>query len=288
MADATNLSGRTVLVTGGSSGIGEWTAIGLARHGARVVITSRSQQRGDEAIERIRDALPTAAVEAMVLDLADLADIRRFAGEFAGRHDRLDVLVNNAGLTLSDRRETVDGHEMLFQTNHLGPFLLTDLLLDRVRAAAPARIATVASAAHRSARGIDFDDLDSEHRPFVGLVEYARTKLMNVLFARALAQRLEGSGVTSNSLHPGTVRTGWGGDTKGLLRFGLGLARPFFKNPEQGARTSVFVATAPQLEGRTGGYYKGRREVKPSRAARDDDLARQLWEVSADLVGRPA
>ncbi|MBW3664222.1 MAG: SDR family oxidoreductase [Actinobacteria bacterium] len=282
------MSGRTVLVTGGSSGIGEWTAIGLARRGAQVVITSRSQQRADEAIERIRDEVPSAALEAMTLDLADLTDVHRFADAFGARHERLDVLVNNAGLTLSERRETVDGHEMLFQTNHLAPFLLTDLLLDRIRAAAPARIVTVASAAHRSARGIDFDDLDSEHRPFVGLVEYARTKLMNVLFVRELARRLEGSGVTSNALHPGTVRTGWGSDTTGLLRIGLWLARPFFKTPEQGARTSVFVAGAPQLEGRTGRYYKGRREVKPSRVARDDDLARKLWEVSAELVGRPS
>lgn len=283
----TQLAGSTVLVTGGSSGIGLWTAAGLADLGADVVITSRSRQRGQEAADRIRELTPDGSLEVMTLDLADFTDVRRFADAFTERHEQLTVLVNNAGLTLSRRQETVDGHEMLVQSNHLGPFLLTNLLLPLLRRSAPARIVTVASVAHRFGGRLDLTDLDTERRRYVGLRAYGRTKLMNILFTRELGRRLEGSGVTATCTHPGTIRSGFGmdGDAHGLLRLGLVLARPVFKSPEQGARPSIHLASAPDLAGVTGQYYRGTRAAYPSRQARDDRLAQRLWDVSLELVG---
>lgn len=283
----TDLTGRTVLITGGNSGIGKWTAIGLARMGADVVITSRDLERGTSAAEDIRAHTGSGSVQVERLDLADFTDIRRFAEAFTRTHPRLDVLVNNAGLTLSERAESVDGNEMLLQTNHLGPFLLTNLLLPLLEQSAPARIVNVASTAHKQAGALDLEDLQTENRRYIGLQAYARTKLMNILFTRELARRLAGRGVTANALHPGTVRTGFGmgGDARGWLRVGMILARPFFKSPRQGARASIFLASSPRVADATGGYYVGHRRRRPSAAARDDALAARLWERSTDLVG---
>lgn len=280
-----DLSGRTILITGGNSGIGKATAAALARGGAGVVITARNLQRGEEAAEEIRSTA-RGTVEVRELDLARLESVRSFAKSFLADHPRLDVLILNAGLTTAKREVTEDGFEMHFQVNHLAHFLLTHLLRERLIESAPARVVVVASSAHRQAGKLDFDDLQSE-KGFIGLRVYARSKLANVMFARELARRLDGTGVTVNSVHPGTVRTGWGadGDAGRLLSLGLFLARWWFLSPEQGAATSIYLAASPEVEGKTGGYYARRRLQEPAPAARDDAAARRLWEVSEQLLG---
>lgn len=282
-----DLTGRTVLITGGNSGIGRETAVGLAELGAHVVITARDEQRGAEAVTDIRQRSGNEQVEVMHLDLASFDSVRSFASAFLERHERLDVLINNAGATLSERQLSADGVELTLQANHLSHFLLTHLLLDRLRSSAPSRVVVVSSAAHRQGSDLDLDDLQASGRTYVGLQQYARTKLMNLLFARELAHRLAGTGVTVNALHPGTVRSGFGmeGDTKGIFGVLIRIARPFFKSAQTGARTSIFLAASPEVEGDTGGYYSSCRRRSPSRAGRDPELARGLWERSAALTG---
>ena len=276
------MKGKTVLVTGATSGIGVETAADLAGRGAKVVITARDATRGTTTIETIRARTPDADVTVMDLDLVSLGAVRRFAAEFLDRFDALHVLVNNAGAMFDKRRITDDGFEMTFQVNHLSPFLLTNLLLDRIKASAPARIVNVSSSSHRGAT-LDFDDLQSESG-YRGLQVYGKSKLCNVLFTRELVRRLDGKGVTANSLHPGTVRTGI---TKegGFLAIGSKIAAPFFLSPKKGAATSIYLAASPDVEGKTGGYYVKSRSIAPSAAAQDDDAARKLWGISEQLVG---
>lgn len=283
------LDGTRVLITGGNSGIGRATATALARDGAEVIITARDAERGATAVDDIRAASGSDRVSVLPLDLGDTADIRAFATSFTERYDRLDVLVNNAGLISGDRCTTADGFELTFGVNHLGPFLLTHLLLDLLRSSAPSRIVNVASTAHKGA-SLDLDDLMCEDGPYVALSVYGRSKLANVLFTRELARRLEGTGVTANAVHPGTVRTGFGadGDTGPLFTLLLRIARPFFLSPEQGARTPVHVAASPDLAGTTGAYFDAMRPARTSAAARDDDLAAALWERSEQLLGLDA
>jgi len=243
------MTGKTVIVTGGNSGIGKATAVALARVGARTVITARDASRGNQAVAEIRQSSGSDLVELVVFDLADLASVRVGAAELLRRCDRIDVLINNAGLVLTDRSETVDGYESTFAVNHLGPFLLTTLLTDRLVASAPSRVVNVASTAHRSARhGMDFDDLQSCQN-YRGMQVYARSKLANILFTTELARHVAGTGVTVNSVHPGTVATGYGrdGDTRGFLAFGLKEIKPFVLTPEKGARTSVFLASSADV-----------------------------------------
>ncbi|HVX22729.1 MAG TPA: SDR family oxidoreductase [Acidimicrobiales bacterium] len=285
--DVADMTGKTVVVTGGSSGIGLETAVALATAGARVVVTARDQGRGEAAVADVRRRSGRDDVDLVVFDLGSLASVRQGAADVLARCPRLDVLVNNAGLVLSDRHQTVDGYEATFAINHLGPFLLTWLLLDRLRASAPARVVTVASAAHQSARkGLDFDDLQSTAH-YSGMRAYGASKLANILFTTELARRLEGTGVTANCLHPGTVATGYGrdGDTRGVLAFGVKVIKPFILTPAQGAVTSVYLASAPAVEGVTGRYFVKCRARDPSRAAQDRLAARRLWEVSEELVG---
>ena len=290
------MDGRTVVITGGNAGIGRETAVGLAAMGAHVVITSRDEQRGARAVEEIRGRAGSSTVEVLPLDLASFASIRRFAADLQGRVDRIDVLVANAGLILRRRELTADGFEATFGINHLGHFLLTNLLLDRLRASAPSRVVVVASDAHKSAkRGLDFDDLQSERGFRWGKV-YARSKLANIYFARELARRLAGTGVarrlagtgvTSNSLHPGFVRSefGQGGDLGALYGFGLRtFARPFTISPEAGARTSIHIASSPELAETTGAYFAKSAPATPTPIAQDDDAARRLWEISEQLA----
>jgi NAD(P)-dependent dehydrogenase (short-subunit alcohol dehydrogenase family) len=283
-----SIEGKTVLITGGNSGIGRETAVGLARMGAHVTFTSRDRARGEAALADVRERSGRDDVELMDLDLASFASIRRFASAYLEGHERLDVLVNNAGLILGDRRETEDGFEATFGTNHLGHFLLTDLLLERIVASAPARIVNLSSRAHRFARsGLDFDDLMSE-KGYAGLRVYGKSKLANILFTRELARRLEGSGVTANAVHPGGVRTGFArdGDVKGIYGRLVALAQPFLKTPEQGAETTIFVASSPDLERVSGRYFANSREASTTAAAQDDEAARRLWEVSEQLVAK--
>jgi NAD(P)-dependent dehydrogenase (short-subunit alcohol dehydrogenase family) len=285
MTDA--MDGRVVLITGGNAGIGKETAVALASEGARVVFTARDATRGADALAEIRARSGSDMVEVMALDLASLASVRDFAQQWGDGHDRLDVLVNNAGLVLNSRRETGDGYEMTFQVNHLGPFLLTRLLRDQLVAGDAARVVNVASDAHKGARrGLDFDDLQSTKR-YRGFSVYGKTKLANILFTRELARRWDDTGVTANAVHPGFVASSFGrdGDTGRLGALVFPLLKPFALSPEQGARTQVYVASAPELAGITGGYWVKSAPAAPSAAAQDDAAAARLWEVSEQLVG---
>ena len=290
MADhnGVSMNGKVVVVTGGNAGIGKEAAVGLAREGATVVITARDTDRGRAAIEEIRGRVDGADVEVMELDLASLASVHRFADDVLDRYDRLDVLLNNAGLILSQRAETEDGFEVTFGVNHLGHFALTNRLLDRLRANAEgARVVNVSSHAHKGARsGLDFDDLQSK-RHYVGFRVYSKSKLANLLFTLELSRRLADDAVTVNALHPGFVRSEFGrdGDARGAYALGLRLGAPFAISAERGALTSVYLASSPEVDGVTGGYFFKCRPAQPSSAARDGDAAHRLWDISAELVG---
>ncbi len=281
-----DMTGSTVVITGGNSGIGKETAVALARAGATVVITARDAAKARAAVADIRSRSGNDAVDEVVFDLGDLASVESGANELLERCNRIDVLVNNAGLVLTDRQETKDNLEATFAINHLGPFRLTQLLMDRIVASSPARIVTVSSTAHRSARnGMNFDDLQSIAH-YSGMQAYGQSKLANILFTTELARRLAGTGVTANALHPGTVATGYGrdGDTRGVLAFGLVIIKPFILSPEKGARTSVYLASSPEVSTVTGGYFVKCKQRRPSKAAQDTAAARRLWDVSEELV----
>ena len=278
------MTGRTVLVTGGTGGIGRATAAGLVGLGARVGIVGRDAARGEAAAAPLRDS--GGQVDVFTADLSAQREVRRLAAEVLDTYPRLDVLVNNAGGYWATRHPTEDGLERTFAVNHLAPFLLTNLLLDRLRASAPARVVTVSSGAQAMGR-IDVEDLQGE-RDYSGQRAYNQSKLANVLFTYELARRLQGSGVTANAVHPGVVRTNFGReDAKGWMRVLLPVVRPFLKSPEQGAATSVYLASSPEVDGVTGRYFVNRRARDSSPASRDVALAARLWEVSAQLVGLP-
>jgi NAD(P)-dependent dehydrogenase (short-subunit alcohol dehydrogenase family) len=281
-----DMTGRTVLITGGNAGIGKETAVALATAGADVVFTSRDATRGADALAEIRTRSGRDTVAVMSVDLARFASVHDFAARWADDHDHLDVLINNAGLVLGSRRETEDGYEMTFQVNHLGPFLLTQLLRDQLIAGASARVVNVASDAHKSARrGLDFDDLQTTGR-YRSFKVYGQTKLANILFTRELARRWNDTGVTANAVHPGFVASSFGrdGDTGRMGDIAMRLVRPFALNAEQGARTQVYVASAPELDGITGGYWVKSAPATPSAAAQDDAAASRLWDISEQLV----
>jgi NAD(P)-dependent dehydrogenase (short-subunit alcohol dehydrogenase family) len=252
-----------------------------------VVVTSRNEERGRSARQEIAERSGNDSVEVMSLDLASFTSIRSFAADVLDRFDHLDVLVNNAGLILYRRAETQEGFEETFGVNHLGPFLLTDLLLERLRASAPARVVVVSSTAHKSARqGLDFDDLQAEHK-YRWAKAYGKSKLANIYFARELARRLDGTGVTVNALHPGFVRSefGRGGDLGGIYGWGIKyIASPFAISPAKGARTTIYLASSPDVEGVSGGYFYKSKPSTPSTVAQDDDAASRLWDASEKLV----
>jgi NAD(P)-dependent dehydrogenase (short-subunit alcohol dehydrogenase family) len=280
------MEGRIVLITGGNAGLGRETAVALASAGADVVITTRDPQKGGMARAAIR-ARSNRDIETMELDLAQLASVREFAKRFSDTHDHLDVLVNNAGVMLGSRLETVDGYEMTFQVNHLAPFLLTNLLRDQLDAGDDARVVNVASVAHGSARrGLDFEDLQSKRGRYRPFDVYGKTKLANILFARELGRRWDGSDVTAIALHPGFVASRFGrdGDSAFPMNLLFPLVKPFALTPEQGAQTQVYLASAPELAGITGGYWVKSAPATPSAAAQDDAAAARLWEVSEQLV----
>jgi NAD(P)-dependent dehydrogenase (short-subunit alcohol dehydrogenase family) len=274
----------TAVVTGASAGIGLHVALGLARAGMRVVMVGRDPGRTEAAREFIAARSPGAALEIALADFAALAEVRRLAGDILAAHDRIDVLVNNAGLFSPQARVSADGFELTFAVNHLAPFLLTNLLLDRLRASAPSRIVTLASEAHRGQR---LDPATVAHPPDrSGMRAYGRSKLCNILFTRELARRLSGSGVVAACLHPGMVATGIG-EKGGIFELGWRLLKPFMLSPEQGAETALFLATVPDPAPFRGGYVIRKALAQPTPAARDDALARRLWEESARLVGLP-
>lgn len=277
------MKGKTVIVTGANAGIGKATASELASKGAKVTMVCRDRTRGEEALRDVRSK-SGGDVDLMLCDFASLDSIRSFAAAFKASHDRLDVLVNNAGTINGERRKTADGFEMTFGVNHLGYFLLTNLLLDLLQKSAPARIVNVASDVHRQGK-LDWDDLQYERRPYAQFRVYCDSKLCNVLFTAELARRLQGTGVTANSLHPGVVATNFGSAGSPFFRFLTKLGGPFLLSPEKGARTSIHLASSPDVEGVTGKYFAKSREVKPSAAAMDAEAARRLWDLSAKMVG---
>ncbi|MGH9016409.1 MAG: SDR family oxidoreductase [Acidimicrobiales bacterium] len=282
-----DMSGRTVVITGGNSGIGRATAEALARRGARVMITARRPERGADAVVAIRRASGNDAVDYVLLDLCRLSSVRSCAAELLDRLDVIHILDLNAGGVLSKRTETDDGFESQFQANHLGHFLLASLLLDRVRQSAPARIIVVSSWGHTQARGgLDFDDLQWSARPYRGSMVYSATKLMNLYFTFALARRLTGTEVTVNALHPGFVASGFAmsGDTT-LLRLGIMISRPFARSPRKGASTAIWLAASDEVAGVSGNYFVDCRAKEPSKDALDVAAADRLWEVSSELAG---
>jgi len=279
-----SMAGKTVLVTGGTGGIGKATALGLATLGARVAITGRDRARAQAAAADIRTATGNDAVDAYAADLSAQAEVRRLAAEMLATYPRLDVLVNNVGGYWAHRHVTGDGLEHTFALNHLAPFLLTNLLWDRLLASAPARVITVSSGAQAMGR-IDFDDLQGE-RNWSGQRAYNQSKLANVMFTYELARRLEGTGVTATVLHPGVVRTAFGAeDPAGWQRLFLPLVRPWLKSPAQGAETPIYLASSPEVAGVTGRYFANRKPKTSNRASYDTEAQARLWRVSADLVG---
>ena len=275
------MKGKVCVVTGATSGIGKATAAALARLGATVVLVGRDRGRTEAAAAEI-GSVSVAPPQAETADLASMAQVRGLADRLA-KLERIDVLVNNAGLVLGERRITPDGFEHVFALNHLAPFLLTNLLLPKLTASAPARVVTVTSDAHSAAR-LDLSDLNLE-RGWDSWRSYANSKLANILFTRELARRLGGTGVTANCAHPGVVRTGFGREARPLLKLGITIARPFMLSPERGADTIVYLASSPDLEGQAGGYYVKRQRREPSAAARDDAAAGKLWELSEEMTG---
>jgi len=270
------------IVTGASSGIGLYTALGLARGGMQVVMVGRNRTRTETAQRFVREHSGSDAIDVLLADFSRLADVRRVADEILSAADRVDVLVNNAGLMSRNYRFSFDGFEMTFAVNHLAPFLLTQLLLDRLRASAPARIVTVASEAHRG-HSLHFADL-ARPLDWGTLKAYGRSKLCNILFTRELATRLDGSGVVATCLHPGVVATAIG-ERGGLTELVWRLMKPLMKSPEEGAETSLFLATVSDAAPFHGGYVIGKVLARPDPTALDANLARRLWDESARLAG---
>ncbi|HEU4412674.1 MAG TPA: SDR family oxidoreductase [Polyangiaceae bacterium] len=274
------MKGQTCVVTGASGGIGRETARALASRGARVVLVCRDRAKGEAT--RAELGAGGGEVDLELCDLSSQASIRELAGRLERAHARIDVLVNNAGLIIPKRTTTADGLEATFALNHLGYFLLTTRLLDLLRASAPARIVNVSSEAHRRA-ALDFDDLQSE-RSYGAVDAYCRSKLANVYFTYELAERLRGSGVTANCLHPGVVASGFGRHEPGLLRVLATVARPFLIDEAKGAKTSVYLASSPEVEGVTGKYFVREREKRSSPASYDVGARKRLWEASEALT----
>jgi NAD(P)-dependent dehydrogenase (short-subunit alcohol dehydrogenase family) len=276
------MGGKVALVTGGTSGIGKATAMALSAMGADVVVVGRDPERGERAAAEIR-AQTGGRVDLALADLSSQAEVRALAEEFKRRYDRLDVLVNNAGLVQSTRTETVDGLEATFAINHLAPFLLTNLLLDMLRQSAPSRVVTVSSEAERWGN-IDFDDLQSK-KNYRGFPVYGMTKLANIMFTYELAERLKGMGVAATCMHPGAVNTRFGTNNRGPMTILFRAFKPFMRTPEQGADTVIWLASSPDVEGVSGRYYSDRKPIEPKKIANDTAARRRLWEESESLTG---
>ena len=274
------MQGKTVIITGATSGIGEVAAIRLAEQGARIVFTARDKARADETMAKLRQAGPGADHAVHMVDLSRLAEMKR-VGAILAQEPQIDVLVNNAGALFNKRQETADGLEMTFALNHMGYFVITNILLPRLKPGA--RIVTVASNAHRGAK-LKFDDLQST-RGYVGFPVYSKSKLANILFNRELARRVP-AGVTANALHPGFVATRFGDNSGGLMRTVLKVAKPIGAiSPEEGAKTIIYLASSPAVANVSGLYFHKCKPATPTAEARNDDDAKRLWEISAQIAG---
>jgi len=276
-----SMEGKICMITGANSGIGKATAIGLAEMNATIVIVCRNKERGETALREIIEKTGNNNVDLFLCDLSSLHSIRNLASDFKKKYQNLHVLINNAGVMLSKRILSVDGFEMNFAVNYLAPFLLTHLLLDILKKSAPSRIINVASAAHKYGT-IDFEDLQGEHkkRRFMGL--YGDTKLALILTSYEFSRRLEGTGVTLNIVHPGVVNTNLGVDRSKPKK---GIVRRFFKKPEKGAETSIYLASSPEVEGITGKYYVKKQQQTSSEESYDVTLAKKLWDITIEMVG---
>lgn len=276
------LTGQTVLITGANTGIGKETAADLAKRGAKVIIACRDLQKAEAAVEEVIQRSNNQNVVCMKLDLADTKSIREFAKAVNAAEPKLNILINNAGVMVCPYGKTADGFEMQIGVNHMGHFLLTYLLLDLIKRSAPSRIITVSSMAH-SWGTINLEDINSE-KGYDKRRAYAQSKLANVLFTRALAKRLEGTGVTAYSLHPGVVQTDLWRHLNGPQQFVMKMVSPFTKTSAQGAQTTIYCAVEPTLENESGGYYSDCAPASCSAAGKDDELAQKLWELSCQML----
>jgi retinol dehydrogenase 14 len=281
---ASPVSGKTALVTGATSGIGLEASVKLAAMGAELVLVARDRAKGEAALAAVKRRSGSGAVSLMLCDFASLGQIRGLAAEIVANRPRLDILVNNAGSVSVRREMTEDRIERTFAVNHLGPFLLTNLLLGALKRSAPARVITVSSVAHRRA-DMPFDNLQFENGGYSIMRAYSRSKLGNVLFTAELARRLAGTGVTANCLHPGAVATSIWSHGPWYAQPLVAVATLFMISPAKGADTIVYLAASPEVEGLTGGYYERNRKVPPAQLAQDEAIARRLWELSAGLAG---
>ena len=278
---------KICVITGGTDGIGNAAAYGLAVQGAKLLVHGRDPDKGARAVAELKARSGNPAIEFLQADFSSLAEVRSLAAAIVERAPRVDVLVNNAGSVFVKRGVSKDGYELTFAVNHLAPFLLTHLLLDALKKAAPSRIVTTASGAHRRAK-LAFDDLQTS-RNYSAMRAYGTSKLANVLFTRALAKRLEGTAVTATCLHPGLVRTNFGkhhaNDVSSLAKAVLGFVMRFARTPEKGAETLIYLASSPQAEGESGGYYVDCKPATISAIAKDDAAAERLWQISEQMVG---
>jgi len=277
------MKGKTVVITGATSGIGEVAALTLAKMGARIVAVARSRQRGEATLAQLRSSAPGIAHAIHFADLLRLKEMKRVAAQIADQESRIDVLINNAGAIFARRQLTEDGLERTFALKHMAYFVVTDGLRERLLASGPARIINTASAAHLGAN-LDFDDLQSA-KSYIAMKTYGRSKLCNILFTRELARRLRGSGVTTNCLHPGFVATRFGDQSGGLISRFVWLAKFFAMSPTKGARTIVYLASSPEVAETAGEYFYKRQPTKPSALAQDDRAGLELWQRSAALAG---
>jgi len=275
------MQGKTVVITGATSGIGEVAAVELAKAGARIVFVARNPLRRDATMARLVVANGAVKHTAHLGDLSLLSDMKRVAGEIAAAEPKIDVLLNNAGALFNTRETTADGLEMTFALNHMSYFVVTNVLLGTLKAGA--RIVSTSSDAHRRAK-LDFDDLQSAKK-FSGFDVYSKSKLCNILFTRELARRIAGTGVTANCLHPGFVATRFGDNNEGVMRFGIGVAKKVGAiAPEDGAKTIVYLASSPEVAGKSGDYYYKCAPAVPTKEAQNDDDAKRLWDVSAKIA----
>jgi retinol dehydrogenase 12 len=277
------MRGKTVVITGGTSGIGEVSAVALAKMGARIILVARDKARGDATLARLRDSAPGIAHNVYFADLLRLAEMKRVAAQISDHESRIDVLINNAGALFGRRRVTEDGLEYTFALNHMAYFVMTAGLRERLIASGPARIISTASAMHQNAT-LDFDDLQSA-KGFGAVKAYSRSKLCNILFTRELARRLCGTGVTANCLHPGFVATRFGDQSDGLISPLVWLAKFFAMSPAKGAETIVYLASSPDVAETTGQYFYKSVPTRPSSWAQDDRSALLLWQLSTALAG---
>jgi NAD(P)-dependent dehydrogenase (short-subunit alcohol dehydrogenase family) len=274
------MEGKICMITGANSGIGKATAIGLAEMKATIVMVCRDKERGEQAQKEIIELTGNKNIELFLCDLSSLEAIRKFATEFKGKYQNLHVLINNAGVMKKQGALSPDGFEMNFAVNHLAPFLLTNLLLDIVKKSAPSRIINVSSAAHRMAK-LDFDDLQCEDKKLRLMRIYGNSKLALMLFSFELSRRLEGTGVTVNTVHPGMISTNLGRD---MGKFSQAFGKRLFKTPQEGAETSIYLASSSEVEGITGKYYTKKQQKEPSKECYNEEDAKKIWEISTEMT----